>query len=666
MSAYQTQRLQKYREWLTAETPLIGGWLRRRAISSLIEDGSTEATIALAEAAMRGLDEVDPLTAGRYAPRDSVQRALFYFLTGRWEEYESLDFDHAFLRTAYETGDERLRGRIAQRARRDGRIEWVEIVTGGWRKKRLGEMSGEEWEATLAAHLAGGRWEELWRLAQEAPPRWSAQILRRMNGSGWSLSSEDEQRECEALMEPAVNWEEPDLYSSATCEVKLESEWPVYDLAINSSGPSGSLMTIEVRQGAWRSREWSLPSGQLTRTLEGTWGRQRDLIKCLAMSPGGRLLAIVKDGSKTVQTWSLTDGRLIKRLKEDRYYVDSIAASSDGRLLVSVTSEKTWKSDINDEMSEEQRLVSITEAIKMTLSAWGFRMFFWFLFPVWALLYWCFILAEWWGKSRLIPQVGCEMRLWSLPEGRPLKTIKAPQQNVSHLAISPDGGMLVSGGGNSAVQLRRLPDGQLIKTLEGQRDMVTCFAFSPDGQLLAGGGEDGIVRLWGLPDGKLIKTLELERDSITSKPEQNYITRLAFSQDGRLLAGVVSYGSVRLWSLPDGKLVKILDCGKPPYVSDVTCLTFSPDGDILASGCEDGTVRLWTSNLLRLSKLPVAEASRSDFDWVQGILRDEKPSGSERQTLEFMAALMRLRRRFEIEVDEPTRRAEKYDIEIGD
>jgi hypothetical protein len=161
------------------------------------------------------------------------------------------------------------------------------VVTGGRRKRRLGEMSGEEWEAALAVLFASRRWEELWRIAQEAPPRWSAQILRRMNGSGWSLSSEDEQRECEALIELAMNWEEPDLCSSATCEVKLESGWPVYDLAINSSGPSGSLMTIEIRQGAWGLREWSLPSGQLAKTLEGTWGRRRDLIKCLAMNPGG-------------------------------------------------------------------------------------------------------------------------------------------------------------------------------------------------------------------------------------------------------------------------------------------------------------------------------------------------------------------------------------------
>jgi hypothetical protein len=53
MSLHQTQRLRKYRKWLASEAPLIGGWLRRRAISSLIEDGSTEATIAPAEAHVR-------------------------------------------------------------------------------------------------------------------------------------------------------------------------------------------------------------------------------------------------------------------------------------------------------------------------------------------------------------------------------------------------------------------------------------------------------------------------------------------------------------------------------------------------------------------------------------------------------------------------------------
>jgi WD40 repeat protein len=246
------------------------------------------------------------------------------------------------------------------------------------------------------------------------------------------------------------------------------------------------------------------------------------------------------------------------------------------------------------------------------------------------------------------------MRLWSLPEGQLLKTIKMPRQIVSCIAISTDGGMLASASTNGKVQLRKLPDGRLIKELQGRGDSVSCLAFSPDGQLLVSGDWSGIVRMWSLPDGRLIKTLE---------GEPGLVSCLAISPDGRVLAGG-GRAYVRLWSLPDGKLIKIWDWGQSPDSYKFTNLTFNPDGSILAYGGMDGTVRLLIANLLRLSELPVAEAGRSDFDWVQETLHDKTPSGSERRALEFVAALMRLRRRFEIEVAEPIRRTGKYDIEI--
>jgi WD40 repeat protein len=729
----EAKLLEKRRWMLRAKTPLIGGWLRRRAILSLIEDGSTEATIALVEAAMRGQDEIDSVTAAQYAPRDTRQRALFYFLTGRWEEYESLDFDHAFLRAAYEIGDERLRGRIAQRARRDGRVEWIAVVTGGRQKRRLGEMSREEWDAALAVLFASRRWEELWQMAQEAPPRWSARILRRMNGSGWRLSSEDERRECEALIELAMNWIEPE-WSSSTCrEVELESGWPVHRLAIS---PDGSLMAIEIEgkscsgRGAWRLREWSLPSGQLSKTLEG--GQYVHPNKCVVINPGARLLAIVEYNDKTIQIRSPTDVRFINLLTGHPYPVSGLAVSPDGRLLVSVSPDMPWKRHIYDRQRNERnggRSVSIEalrEALRKILNPsfptcllifswivaicllvlavrvlavrhrhdeaafndWLFELgskrsstdlyhFFkaksWSkareesafaiailcCIPLFSLL-WVFIpvgykrLAGWWRNRRSVPKEDCEMRVWSLPEGLLLKTMKVPRQIVSCIAISTDGGMLVSGNTNGKVQLRKLPDGRLIKELEGQGVSVTRLAFSPDGQLLVSGDRSGAVRLWSLPDGRLIKTLEGEPGGVTC---------LAISPDGRVLAGGGT-ACVRLWSLPDCKLIKIWDWGQSPDGHDFSNLAFYPDGSILAYGGKDGTVRLLIANLLRLSELPVAEAGRSDFNWVQEMLHDKKPSGSERRALEFMAALMRLRRRFEIEVAEPIRRTGKYDIEI--
>jgi hypothetical protein len=47
--------LEKRRRRLRAKTPLIGGWLRRRALSSPIKDGSTEATNAQVKRKLRSV-----------------------------------------------------------------------------------------------------------------------------------------------------------------------------------------------------------------------------------------------------------------------------------------------------------------------------------------------------------------------------------------------------------------------------------------------------------------------------------------------------------------------------------------------------------------------------------------------------------------------------------
>src|SRR4029077_14337327 len=85
------------------------------------------------------------ILAAGYAPAEESQRALFYFLTEQWKEYEALDFDHNLLSAVYHAGSDRLRARIATRARQAGRIEWVEIAAGR-QGKRLGAMRDAEWK----------------------------------------------------------------------------------------------------------------------------------------------------------------------------------------------------------------------------------------------------------------------------------------------------------------------------------------------------------------------------------------------------------------------------------------------------------------------------------------------------------------------------------------
>ena len=43
--------------------------------------------------------------------------------------------------------------------------------------------------------------------------------------------------------------------------------------------------------------------------------------------------------------------------------------------------------------------------------------------------------------------------------------------------------------------------------MQGHSSWVMTVSFNPDGSVLASGSEDNSIKLWSMPDGQLIKTL---------------------------------------------------------------------------------------------------------------------------------------------------------------
>jgi serine/threonine protein kinase len=113
---------------------------------------------------------------------------------------------------------------------------------------------------------------------------------------------------------------------------------------------------------------------------------------------------------------------------------------------------------------------------------------------------------------------------------------------------------------------------------------VNAVAFNPGGSLLASGGEDGTIRLWNVADGSLLRTLPGHNKSINS---------LSFGGGGRILASAGSDGEIKLWSIPGGEPVKTISSSR-----SVNCVRVSPAGSLLAfSGL----------GMVRLAKFPGGE-----------------------------------------------------------
>jgi len=172
------------------------------------------------------------------------------------------------------------------------------------------------------------------------------------------------------------------------------------------------------------------------------------------------------------------------------------------------------------------------------------------------------------------------IKLWHLDSGELIYTLSGHLDRVSSVAISPDGKILASGSLDKTINLWDLLGGKLIHTLSGHLDRVSSVAISPDGKILASGSWDKTINLWDLGSGKLIHTLSGHLDRVSS---------VAISPDGKILASGSWDKTIKLWHLGSGKVIDTLS----EHYDSVLCIAISPDGKTLASCSQDTTINLW-------------------------------------------------------------------------
>jgi WD40 repeat protein len=562
----------------------------------------------------------------QYAPRELSNRAMFYFLTEQWEKYESLDFDRSILGAAYENGSRTLRGRIAERARRAGRTEWIGVIAGGRQDRHLHEMTDEEWATALAVLNEGKRWLEMWRLAQSAPADWSVRLLSQLGQAGWRPVAEHEQEGFVNLLELAARCREepPFLGRLMRFAVPLNGHTDAVScLAINRSG-----QMLASGSNDYTVRLWNLTDASPRKVLEG----HTDWVTGVALGPDEQILAS-SSRDHSLRLWSFPDGTLLKRLDGHTGDIRCLAFNLDGRILLTGSDDATirlWRMPDGQPLATLEGHADIISCLAVSPN----------------------------GRMLATGSYDNQVRLWSLPDGAPLATLAGHGAMVNCLAFSPDSRILASGSKDRTVLLWSLPRGTMLKQLEGHHDDISCLAISPDGQVLASGSWDSTVGIWSFPAGEPLDSLGAMG---TVEGHGGWVNSLVFSPDGRVLATGGMDNMVRLWSIPGGAPLKTLE----HHRDRVTALLFGADGRFLVSGSGDRTICLWKSELDRLRRVPLGQTTADDLEWTEQALFNSKLSEAERAWLEFLRGMMQWRRRFDIQLEESPRMAiGDFDIEI--
>jgi WD40 repeat protein len=159
-----------------------------------------------------------------------------------------------------------------------------------------------------------------------------------------------------------------------------------------------------------------------------------------------------------------------------------------------------------------------------------------------------------------------------------LGTIECPGtatiDEISSLAVSPDGSLLATGTRAGVVQLWRTADRGMISQWQAHTELVTALAFSPDSQALLTCGSERTVHRWLLAPSAA-PTL------VSQWPGPGLVTAAACADDGRTAAFAVE-NQVELRDVNSGERTAARALAFPS--GPIWSLTFAPDGRTLAGG----------------------------------------------------------------------------------
>ena len=226
--------------------------------------------------------------------------------------------------------------------------------------------------------------------------------------------------------------------------------------------------------------------------------------------------------------------------------------------------------------------------------------------------------------SRLVTQrriagVYGGLTIWDIASGKKTNTVDHSAE-VRAAALSPNGRLIALQSADRTIVVKEVGTSRLLHqlplTVSAQTGRTTGFEFSRDSRLLATADSENLVRVWDLrtgqaantfrgtavgfgADGKslavgvmegapLLRNLESGAETRFSTGRTTGIVDLAVTTDGRTALVALEDGTVKLWDLPTGQILRSL-----PGPAESSISVSRVGGLVATAGGGDGSVNVW-------------------------------------------------------------------------
>lgn len=183
--------------------------------------------------------------------------------------------------------------------------------------------------------------------------------------------------------------------------------------------------------------------------------------------------------------------------------------------------------------------------------------------------------------------------IWRTADGSLLHQLQGHSAYIQSITASTDGEYLASGSADRSVRIWRFENGDLVHVLGGHAGEISSLAFSQDARFL-GSGDANQVRIWDVQTGKLVKQFPIAEGPVSHlafEDDSKFI--LASGQTGLYIFAIFddlppvsipervrswqiipcsqsdstgsqlitssSYKKIRLWEIPSGSQITVLD-----------------------------------------------------------------------------------------------------------